>query len=223
MGSIDLMIQNPWRGTTMSVDLNTPEATERPAARRRVRRALTAVAISGALLVPTAAVTIAAPFNGNPALSASMGAQGNGNGQGKGRGNGNGQEQSFTECLDAVNPSGNGKLTPAVVMKGIGCAGKAGDLTAGPLTLDEASVLAEQGLDAAETAGFEPAQLPGLADQLAGIGVLNGAIGDTNAGLLSRAADSKLLQAYAHGEMTRGEFKERIAQALVARTAGSAE
>jgi hypothetical protein len=221
MGGVDLMLQDPWRGTTMTVDLNTPATADRPAARRRVRRALTAVAISGALLVPTAAVTIAAPFNGSPALSAGVSAQGNGKGQGKGRGNGSDQEQSFTECLDAVNPSGNGKLTPAVVMKGIGCAGKAGDLAAGPLTLGEASVLVEQGLDAAETAGFKPVQLPGLADQLAGIGVLNDAIGDTNAGLLSRATDSKLLRAYANGEITRDEFKERIAQALVARTGGS--
>jgi hypothetical protein len=205
----------------MSVGPIEPVTTERPAARRRMRRVLTAVAVSGALLVPTAAVTIAAPFSGNQASSAGAGAQGNGNG--KGWDKGKGSEQSFTECLDAVNPSGNGKLTPAVVMKGIGCAGKIGDLADGPLTQREALVLAEQGLDAVETAGFEPAQLPGLVDRIAGIGAVNEALGAGNARLLSFGTDSELLQAYANGELTRSEFKMRIAQALVARTGGSTQ
>jgi hypothetical protein len=216
MGGVDFMLQDPWRGTTMTVDLNTPATTDRPAARRRVRRVLTAVAISGALLVPTAAVTIAAPFGGFANVSADA--------KGNGKGKGPKSERSFTECVESVNPSGNGHLTPAVIKKGAGCLAMVGDLTAGSsLTVGEATDLVEGSLAAVETAGFDRSQIPGLLDAVNGSDLLRGFAGQQNAGLIAQAADSELLAAYAAGDLSRQEASELIARAFVAQAGSSAK
>ncbi|MDI3329727.1 MAG: hypothetical protein QJR09_03185 [Micrococcus sp.] len=201
----------------MTADLNTPATTDRPATRRRVRRALTAVAISGALLVPTAAVTVAAPFGGFPAVSAD--AKGNGNG----KGNGPKSERSFTECVATVNPSGNGQLTPAVIMKGTRCLSIVGGLSAGSLTVAEATDLVDGALVAVETAGFDRSQIPGLLDTVSDSDVLLGVAGEQNAGLIALAADSELLALYAGGELSREEASQRIAEAFVAQGGSAAE
>ncbi|QCU77584.1 hypothetical protein E7744_04635 [Citricoccus sp. SGAir0253] len=194
---------------------NLTTTTDRPAVRRRTRRALAAVAISGALLVPTAAVTIAAPFhaNGNAAAQA----------QGAGQAKGKAQEQSFTECVESVNPSGNGELTPAVIMKGARCVAAVGDISPEALTVEKATDLVSGGLAAVETAGFDRSEIPGLLDRVSESEVLQRFVGEDKLAIVELAADSEILALYAAGEIDRDEAAALIAEAYVTRGADAGE
>jgi len=192
---------------------NLTTTTERPAVRRRTRRALAAVAISGALLVPTAAVTIAAPFHAN----------GNAAAQAQGAGKGKAKEQSFTECVESVNPSGNGELTPAVIMKGARCVAAIGDVSPEALTVEKATDLVSGGLAAVETAGFDRSEIPGLLDRVSESEVLQRFVGEDKLAIVELAADSEILALYAAGEIERDEAAELIAEAYVTRGADIGE
>lgn len=202
----------------MSDDQNAPKTTNRPSKRRGFKPGLVAAAVAGALLVPAAAVTIAAePWANEPAVA--VGAYGEDKKDDK---TVEEAEAELRECVQGLNLNSSNVSEPndldiATLVKAVRCL----ELVDGvndpdsPLTEEEAKQLVMQALQAAEAAGFDREQIPGVLRVLDDTGLVKPLAGDTAAALVSVMAESKVLEDYGNREIKRDEAAEQIAEVVV--------
>jgi hypothetical protein len=202
----------------MSDDQNAPKTTNRPSKRRGVKPGLVAAAIAGALLVPAAAVTIAAePWN-QATAAVPAGAYGKGHENGKGKQTAEEAEAELRECLKGTDLSEAKNLDIATLMKAVRCLELVDSVNDpnSPLTEKEVQQLVKQGLQAVETAGVDRVQIPGVLRVLSDSGLVKPLAGNSAADLITVMAESKVIEDYANGEIQRNEAAKQIAEVVVA-------
>ncbi|MGD6979907.1 MULTISPECIES: hypothetical protein [Citricoccus] len=196
----------------MSIDQNTPKTTNRPSKRRGFKPGLVAAALAGALLIPAAAVTIAAePWADGAAVAASA------NGKSEKRQTAAEAESEMRECRDETNAYGNGEVSLALVKKLATCLellDSAGDPES-PITVKEAQKLIKQGLQAFETAGFKREQIPGILSMLSESRMVETIAGERANDLIGLMAGSQIIEDYANREIQGNEASKKIAELLV--------
>jgi hypothetical protein len=208
----------------MSDDQIAPKTTNRPSKRRGFKPGLVAAAIAGALLVPAAAVTIAAqPWADESAVAVGAYADTDD----KDTKTAEEAEAELRECVQGMdlNISDANDIDIATLVKAMRCL-ELVDSVGGPdspLTEKEAQQLVEQGLKAVEAAGFDREQLPGVLSVLSDTGLVKPLAGERANNLVTLMAESKALEDYANREIERTEASQQIAEVLVTLAAKDAE
>ena len=196
----------------MSDDLKMPEAANRPSARRRIKPGLVAAALAGALLVPAAAVTIAAqPWQDDEVVAVAAGAS-----EEVDRPTADEVDSALRECREELDAYGNGEMSLALVKKMAMCFEliESQDPDS-PLTVEEVQKLLKQGLLAFETAGFKREQIPAILNMLNESRMVPMVAGERANELLGLMADSQVVEDYANGEIDVDEASKKVAETVV--------